>query len=1149
MISEACIQTDASHSGRSTGTEVVAFRLNEQCTANEIITRVPKDCPSSLEQFDRHSPPSEQSVSRPLNIAFLFCLLTNLLSSFANAQPDSQKLPEPLPTTAIGSESEGTLERSSEGSQAAPMIPDYHITRVDFDGYVADDRLWIDATIEILVNIDSGWHSVPLRFDQASILSRTYEGPGEEFPDLSSPSPDGGVTWMVKGKGKHVLKFKMWVPVRQTVLGSQVQITLPPLPKQFVASASIRIPEPNAVVRANVNGTVFDVSRDGQATHVDVTVSNSRLDLAWSVPKNDAETIAQVTTRIHLKPTSDAHILVADQSIDLQQQVKEELHIRLPTDFELLEVSGANFESYTDDPERDGWIVIPLSGSVTGKLELHWILRRPLNADGDRILIDGFEVEGATRQEGLIRVDRTVGYRTIPRTTESEQVYRIGIDQLKGTGAGSLLSAYEFFRQPFRLVQQIVPDLPSYSVTPVFRLSVNRQSTTLQVHQFIQVDRGSADAFNLLWDNFRSDGWEFEAAYCTPDQTGSITPSIDHRAGQVNLTLNRSIEFPSRICLTTVFRKPFPVEKVTTTELTLPQVEGNSSGLSTLLIDNAEDIELKLKSDASLVELNNIEEDVIAGLSQRWILPKSLDRIPATATAIQFDDLSARSMSATVIPHERKVTSSTSVEIVDIRPHELIVHQRIALDVRYGKLDRVELILPKELRDLIPEFAIQESLEIRSGNEFLSVFLSPESLTALLPKPTSGLIEIDVDYGFPVTSADELAEMDLPILGLLDYPYERAECLVTPFESIQVREEAGGWTALRTSPRGPLWVTPGIDGAISSVPLTFGRELADSTQQYIVDELSLFTRFREDGSSETVATMIALSPPVRMVIQFPENTELKSVSVDGDILEPSTYTFRKESPGELTITLPIDLLERRQIQVVYRTPSTTPFGHTSQQRFQFPTFKKSVWVDSTTWEVQLPKGHHLFVYPQVEPEFEWTRDGLFWSRTVRPSFEAERETLLQQVPDEFHFASNYYSFSGFGPEIEVKFRSMNRSLILLIGAGFALLLGFVFYRFPVTRNVFSLVVIGFLFALISVWYPEPLLLLLQPAIFGVVLALTATFIDTRSHQIQKASNSRWGQTSDHALRDSREEEVDVAASTKLYAPAQSDSSHMSQNAE
>ena len=68
-------------------------------------------------------------------------------------------------------------------------------------------------------------------------------------------------------------------------------------------------------------------------------------------------------------------------------------------------------------------------------------------------------------------------------------------------------------------------------------------------------------------------------------------------------------------------------------------------------------------------------------------------------------------------------------------------------------------------------------------------------------------------------------------------------------------------------------------------------------------------------------------------------------------------------------------------------------------------------------------------------------------------------------------------------------------MIVFVGAGLALAVGFVLLKVPATRNVFSLLLLTFVVALVALWYMEPVQVLLQPALLGLLLAVVAALIE------------------------------------------------------
>ncbi len=99
--------------------------------------------------------------------------------------------------------------------------------------------------------------------------------------------------------------------------------------------------------------------------------------------------------------------------------------------------------------------------------------------------------------------------------------------------------------------------------------------------------------------------------------------------------------------------------------------------------------------------------------------------------------------------------------------------------------------------------------------------------------------------------------------------------------------------------------------------------------------------------------------------------------------------------------------------------------------------------------------------------------------TVAPS--PTNEGMVGITPDTER-AGHRYLFSGGRAEESLDFWTMNRSFLVLVGAGAALVLGFLMVRVRAARSVFTFLVLGAVLALSGLWYPETVAVLLQPAI-------------------------------------------------------------------
>jgi hypothetical protein len=131
------------------------------------------------------------------------------------------------------------------------------------------------------------------------------------------------------------------------------------------------------------------------------------------------ESISLVQSWLHLKPGAEHLTLIVEQNFELQQSIADSLLIRLPADFRLLQVSGTNLRSHEPVPDRPHWVRVHFVNDNLGRLHLRWVLERDFSETTRVLHLEGFQVEGAVREEGMIRVDEFENLRLIPRSGDS----------------------------------------------------------------------------------------------------------------------------------------------------------------------------------------------------------------------------------------------------------------------------------------------------------------------------------------------------------------------------------------------------------------------------------------------------------------------------------------------------------------------------------------------------------------------------------------------------------------------------------------------------------------------------------------------------------------------------------------------------------
>jgi hypothetical protein len=235
---------------------------------------------------------------------------------------------------------------------------------------------------------------------------------------------------------------------------------------------------------------------------------------------------------------------------------------------------------------------------------------------------------------------------------------------------------------------------------------------------------------------------------------------------------------------------------------------------------------------------------------------------------------------------------------------------------------------------------------------------------------------------------------------------------------------------------------------------------------------------------------------------------LREVRLDGEELPAGEWEFQEAQPPEIRFQFASPRSSPARLSVVYRLPEANPLALATSLELEFPTFSESIWVNESDWEILLPAGQHLLVYPHgLTPRFSWQRRGLIWHRLADASYLQERRAIWAGTAGDQSLLTDQlgYPFRTYGRLVRVEMWTMSQSLILLVGAGTSLLLGFWFWSFPQTRNMLSIMLLAFLFSLASLWYLEAIQLLLQPALIGLLLAGLASLLDSRFRSQQPAA--------------------------------------------
>ncbi len=986
---------------------------------------------------------------------------------------DKSQLPQPTPKAIVDPEPKRALPGPSV--RLDESVPAFHIAKLLLQGEVLGDRAELTATLDLDINRDDGRsYDVPLRLTQAHILSKEYTGPGREGPVVDGPVEEG-VVWRFSGRGTHQLKLKMWVPIRLSPAGRELVLSLPAMPPGFDAQLELKIPGPPVLVRSSRDLTILSTTREAAASVLAANVRGTRLDLLWSEPPEVQTQFRDVKTSVVLRRLGERVQVTADQSLQPEHPGVKDVDIKLPTGFELDDLTGPLVRSHEAIAGRPGWRKVLFRDPGEERIDLNLVLSTAWNASGGTLSFDGFVVPEARRQSGVIRLQEFTGYQMVPRPGQF-----VRRDASANTQTSEV---FEFTRQPFQIVWDAQRLAPKFAVRPHHLLFVSPGRLILDSRYQFETDSGTIEQAELLWDQAAAEGWRLDPASVTGD--AQVSPEADQlrRNGSLLITWKKpqSGRFELKLRLVRDIS-----EETTGTSLTLPLIR-HARRLPPALIIGAEDQLATQLTPADMADVEPLPTKVLIDdlpLAMRGQVQHQVQLSPIHAPL----DLTWKAQ-------PRSITAHSEVELRKAGDGRIQVEQTVRYLAKHGRLSVIRCQIPKGLLSLIPSGATDAAIRFTIDQQVLATRIQNGVIEAPLPEPRIGEVSARFEFAVPLASETEVSA-EIPFLTPIDVVLPTLRVRIPEGEPLRVAT-GENWQPVPTSPDALLWIA----NKATSIPLTLVARQSAS-YRFSVERAFYRTRFDGTGLLEGLCEFHWKGDARGLPLKLPEGCELLAAIFNGRSLDPAAgqVVIDAGSPSQLIFRLPPVEGESR-LALHYRSMKAIGFSHRDARTLWMPKLSSDVSVVRSLWELELPAGRHLFVSPgNVMPEQEWRRQGLIWTRQPTAAYLAERAELTQEVGRLAVLNGNgaVYAFSNIGPIEEVRFQSMTRALIVLLGAGMTLAMGFLFWSVPASRNMLALLLIAFTVSLLSLWFLEPIQLFLQPALFGAVLSVLATLIDQRS---------------------------------------------------
>lgn len=996
----------------------------------------------------------------------------------------------------------GAIANAADESSAA--VPAY-IAQLQLEGEVAGEYADMTARVRVELTRGDGWYELPLALDQALISDSTYIGEGRTAPVVSETATKG-LRWMFSGAGTHRLEIKFRLPIRGTAGGRQLQLSLPKLPPNYVTRAVLRIPEAHVVpVEAASGGTVRRRSLESGGTELESDVAGLRWDLAWRTETADVPRVSKVVTSMRVWRDGGRLRLTATQGFALEHGGLSEIVVRLPTGFDLESVglarSSAESLSAVPEPDRPGWSRVQLGEDVQRDFELEWHFQCAFPPPQNLVTVDGLEVDGARVQWGRIEIEAIPGYAARYRADDSVALLRGDVGERRADDPVYDFR-FDFQRQPCVLTYELTPvEAMTHADTEVF-LAIDADRSELYLALDVVVLSGQVHELVIDWPGYASSGWRagFARANVAVDSGGAaidlVNATLDPDAltadpHQLRLQLSRACTGSLSSVLRFV-RESRP--GTGSLDLVLPQPAATFQHARAL----------------NLASAVNLETEVSLPSGEPSLVPRA-GLLPADVP-LRFREADVRAYELPADPgpltirwskQGRSISAETTVSVERLKPDVLKLVQTIDYDVAYGYVST--LTIDTSVPGSAPnETGADAEWRVVADGVPLATEVRDSLLRVTLPGPRRGRLSVSFErvLAAPAASFEGRDGIAIPVLQSVDAPFRSTILRFPDAGPLRLADPERGWQPWLTRSGDSAWRTTAPQQTVQLVV----DDTADSLQQvFTIATAFVQTWFGEPGQTIVHAEYVLQNAPGRVTLTLPEPSSAAEFRWEGnDLSAPGRVRAAVDAPGQYVIELSDrdDAPLTGRLTVRFRAPRPNRTGLVTAYSALFPRFGDKVVIDDSYWEIVLPSDQHLSAPPaRLVPQYDWERETAMWARRLTPAYRALRQQLAQDERDPAP-RGNVYAYSAIGPLTQGQFGGMDRSLIVLIGAGFSLLLGFIFRSIPATRNLLSILVLGFLFALFGVWRLELMQLLLQPALLGLLLAAIAASFDVvrRDHR-------------------------------------------------
>ncbi len=970
--------------------------------------------------------------------------------------------------------------------------PRYTVQRMRATGTVAGRHAELNVVVEVVVR-GAQWVSVPLRLDEALLQDVQYTGPGKQVLSTNGAG-QGYLSWIQCPTGaehQHQLTLKVLVPLSDLAGKSRMKLLVP---RAAVSEVVLEVPLADAVGEVAEPAILETPAAGNGKTVFTVRGGGGSIDLSWRADDGrrvEPSPVLQVDQEVLVRVDSQRVDTEAVLSITSHGAPFDRFRVGLPPGAAPVLDAGEGY-SLTQDGLPPDEVEVVLQEKTKGPVEVRLVTRRPHDlAQPDAWFeLAGFEVATAARQSGQIALAAVGQWQVQWRVGGG--IRQIELDQLRESlRHKSTVAGFSCVAQGCSLSARLVPRVSRIGVEPVYLLLVEEDEVRLEAALPYTIRGAKASQFEIALP-----GWTYDRA----------EPETQIDVDQVKMIETDVVSIPLRqpsasaTKLEVYARKAIP-EGATSVMLALPQPRADSAGPATVVVVPADNVQLipDDKRTAGLIRQRIASSGRLTDRQKK--LAAAAQQSPWYYQADEAQAVFAAAFS--VLPQSITATVNTRVNLDRPAP---TVTQELRYAIEHVATDHLIVEMPREL-------AAWEGLQIKHRDHVCAATLpvgeeDPQD-TALplrrridLGDARIGPCTVTVTFPLPpVASPSETAtSLEVPLAMPLDEHFTA--------EAQSNRLDGRTSPGIRLESPGEPWAV--VQNVGSSSEQTGRLQLATDRRTQRV-RLSLVAQNNHTAAEKTTKVEQAWvrtwlthdSRQDRVVFRFTTDHEQLALVVPAGAAVGQTEVWldgrqvpaRLREDGRLAVSLPGGT-RQRGYRLELWVPYAQPRPRSGRLSLEIPQLGEDVWVRQMYWQLVLPKTEHLVAAPQgFTNESRWAWQGFFWGRKPLMNQAALEDWIDAPHQQGVADGVNNYLFSTMGNVRQCTLRTANRSWIVLIFSGAALIVGLLLIYVPASRHPGTLLGVGAVLLCAGLLYPEPTRLVSQAACLGLALALLAGLLE------------------------------------------------------